>query len=107
MSMPELPTEIEFRIWQIYFSEYVVKNIHNAWYSYVRAFHPLPRWIYVWWNPPPPRTGKFVKFAWEHPRPNCDTYIQELQEWIDYNPCLPDPFIKEEWFDYELDGCLG
>ena len=69
MPMSDLPTEIEYRIWQIYFSEYVLKNIPYARLAYDDTI--LRGWL--------PKTGKF---AWAHDTGNWTNY-QEVEEWTD------------------------
>ena len=87
--MSDLPGEIAYRIWQIYFSEYVLKNIQYARWAYDDTFRDRqPSWIYMTENNPtgnpPSKTGKF---AWAHGTGNLTNY-QEVEEWTDYPyPC--------------------
>ena len=87
MPKSDLPSEIQHRIWQTYFSEYVLKNISHARWAYKDSFcKRQPDWIYESENNPlgnpPPATGKF---AWAHDTGSITNY-QEVDEWTDYDP---------------------
>ena len=98
--MNSLPDDLQHKVWRMYFSEYVIKNMNHAWSAFLEAFDDSEHGFYGPWTYYPP-TGKFV---WRQPRHilvgneyfvNMQRYNQQVEAWSDYDPDYRGPIYGE------------